>query len=85
MNDMTDAEFMRKMGSQGRYPETCRLNAIADLLDAMQWRSKPPNTEGDWVLSREGGFAVLRVRSLKADLPPRGLPGDLWFKLPVTK
>ncbi len=85
MSEMTDGEFLRTIE---QYNVT-RLRAIADLLEAMQWRDAPPDTVGDWVQMARPGKNY-KIWSLETDVDFNGLrswalPSDRWFKLPEDK
>lgn len=81
MSDMTDQEFLRRNAYGG---ESARYHAIADRLDAMQWRDELPDTEGRWVLRRGEIYVVLNFADL-SKVPLVSLSGDRWLKLPEEK
>lgn len=81
MSEMTDAEFLRSLSYD--YDDwTCtacnRLDAIADLIDVMQWRDEPPDTQGDWLRKRDYSFVVFQVKRCE---DVHCFPGDRWLKL----
>ena len=91
MSDRTHAEFMRSILHSPWGPDLPeyreRFDTIAKLLDAMQWRDKPPDSEGDWVRDRSGKRECVDVFVDRlANIHFVHESGDLWFKPPeVTK
>ena len=97
MSDMTDAAKLRllvewfdeddkRRGRAAHHRQVQEdLEAIADRLDAMQWREKPPDSNGDWIRRRDKRvdttFPFKRCfgQTFIADYHH---PGDLWFKIP---
>lgn len=100
MSDMTDAEFLRECACDEDEEFPCGVSAcrrfreIADRLDAMGWRDKPPDTVGDWAVLRMDARSVGHVTTVivqhdGALIAPTGFSwqaGDRVFKLPeVTR
>lgn len=91
MSELTHAEFLRSVARELKYGRERRIIAIADLLDATQWRDEPPDSPGEW-LRRVPGDRTLDSYDITAGMIPmqpskhRGLlvPGCLWLKLPPT-
>ena len=87
---MTHAEFLRDGVAQYLKHQdgdvVDRVHTIADRLDAMQWRDKPPNSEGDWVqlVRNEKGYwmHVWHYDGDERSLDGWAGPGDRWLKLP---
>lgn len=82
MSEITDAKRLRNIADlvvEGA--DRIFLNAIADRLG---WGDKPPDTEGDWVLTVGGVYGIHGIRDAKQGrLLHRD--GDRWFKLPEDK
>ena len=86
MSDMTDPGFLRRCANETPIPgDAVRFRLLADRLDAMQWREKPPDLNGDWIRRRDKRvdttFPFKRCfgQTFIADYHQ---PGDLWFKIP---
>lgn len=85
MSDRTHAEFMRSILHSPWMPDLVeyreRFDAIADLLDAMQWRDKPPDSKGWWVRDRDGFCVCTCVFADRIKNTHMHEPGDRWLKL----